>query len=174
MAVKLPDDQKKLKSLCEKYQKQVKELTQKCERENLAWGMEEYYLTQKIRDFEKLCENNKIDYSIVNELDKKRRHLPSEHKAPVTEEQFLSVFAHYYPDAQVYNAIDDGNADNIWARTLGNTETERVLYSRSAKEIRTWRNHGLFDYHFSSIKEFEDWLAKARARGIEFERESDL
>ncbi len=72
MAVKLPDDPKKLSSLCERYQKQVKALTQKCERENLDWGMEEYYLTQKIRDFEKLCENNKIDFDIVNELDKKR------------------------------------------------------------------------------------------------------
>ena len=112
MAVKLPDDPKKLKSLCERYQKQVKELTQKCERENLDWGMEEYYLTQKIRDFEKLCENNKIDFGIVNELDKKRRHLPSATKEPVTEEQFLSVFAHYYQHAHVYN-VDDGDADNI-------------------------------------------------------------
>ena len=31
MAVKLPDDSKKLTSLCERYQKQVKDLTQKCE-----------------------------------------------------------------------------------------------------------------------------------------------
>ena len=45
MAVKLPDDPKKLKALCERYQKQVNDLTQKCERENLDWGMEEYYLT---------------------------------------------------------------------------------------------------------------------------------
>lgn len=169
MAVKLPDDPKKLKALCERYQKQVKDLTQKCERENLDWGMEEYYLTQKIRDFEKLCENNKIDFSIVNELDKKRRHLPSANKEHVTEEQFLSVFAHYYPDAHVYNVIDDGNADDIWARTLGNTETERVLYSRSAEEIRTWRNHGLFDYHFSSIKEFEDRLKTLKRQGVQFE-----
>lgn len=169
MAVKLPDDPKKLKSLCERYQKQVNDLTQKCERENLDWGMEEYYLTQKISDFEKLCENNKIDFSIVNELDKKRRHLPSATKEPVTEEQFLSVFAHYYPDAHVYNVIDDGNTDDIWARTLGNTEIERVLYSRSAKEIRTWRNHGLFDYHFSSIKEFEDRLKTMKKQGVQFE-----
>lgn len=168
MAVKLPDDPKKLKALCERYQKQVKDLTQKCERENLDWGMEEYYLTQKIRDFEKLCENNKIDFGIVNELDKKRRHLPSATKEPVTEEQFLSVFAHYYPHAHVYN-VDDGDADNIWARTLGNTETERVLYIRSAKEIRTWRNHGLFDYHFSSIKEFEDRLKTMKKQGVQFE-----
>lgn len=169
MAVKLPDDPKKLASLCERYQKQVKALTQKCERENLDWGMEEYYLTQKIRDFEKLCENNKIDFDIVNELDKKRRHLPSATKEPVTEEQFLSVFAHYYPDAHVYNVIDDGNTDDIWARTLGNTEIERVLYSRSAKEIRTWRNHGLFDYHFGSIKEFEDRLKTMKKQGVQFE-----
>lgn len=169
MAVKLPDDPKKLASLCERYQKQVKALTQKCERENLDWGMEEYYLTQKIRDFEKLCENNKIDFDIVNELDKKRRHLPSATNEPVTEEQFLSVFAHYYPDAHVYNVIDDGNTDDIWARTLGNTEIERVLYSRSAKEIRTWRNHGLFDYHFSSIKEFEDRLKTMKKQGVQFE-----
>lgn len=169
MAVKLPDDPKKLKAICERYQKQVKDLTQKCERENLDWGMEEYYLTQKIRDFEKLCENNKIDFSIVNELDKKRRHLPSAKKEHVTEEQFLSAFAHYYPDAHLYNVIDDGNADDIWARTLGNTETERVLYSRSAEEIRTWRNHGLFDYHFSSIKEFEDRLKTLKRQGVQFE-----
>lgn len=168
MAAKLPDDPKKLKALCERYQKQVKDLTQKCERENLDWGMEEYYLTQKISDFEKLCENNKIDFSIVNELDKKRRHLPSAKKEPVTEEQFLSVFAHYYPDAHVYNVVD-GNAYDIWARTLGNTEIERVLYSRSAKEIRTWRNHGLFDYHFSSIKEFEDRLKTMKKQGVQFE-----
>lgn len=168
MAVKLPDDPKKLKALCERYQKQVKDLTQKCERENLDWGMEEYYLTQKISDFEKLCENNKIDFSIVNELDKKRRHLPSAKKEPVTEEQFLSVFAHYYPNAHVYNVVD-GNADDIWARPLGNTEIERVLYSRSAKEIRTWRNHGLFDYHFSSIKEFEDRLKTMKKQGVQFE-----
>lgn len=131
--------------------------------------MEEYYLTQKIRDFEKLCENNDIGFDIVNELDKKRRHLPSAKKEPVTEEQFLSVFAHYYPDAHVYNVIDDGNTDDIWARTLGNTEIERVLYSRSAKEIRTWRNHGLFDYHFSSIKEFEDRLKTMKKQGVQFE-----
>lgn len=130
MAVTLPDDPKQLKSLCERYQKQVKELTQKCERENLNWGMEKYYLTQKIRDFEKLCENNKIDFSIVNELDKKRRRLPSAKKEPVTEEQFLSVFARYYPHAHVYNAIDDGNADDIWVRTLGNTETDRKHITR--------------------------------------------
>lgn len=73
MAVTLPDDPKKLKSLCERYQTQLQELTQKLERENLDRGMEEYYLTQKILDFEALCENNKIDFSIVNELDKKRR-----------------------------------------------------------------------------------------------------
>ena len=36
MAVKLPDDLKKLKALCERYQKQVKDLTQKCEREAVA------------------------------------------------------------------------------------------------------------------------------------------
>ena len=169
MAVKLPDDPKKLKALCERYQKQVNDLTQKCERENLDWGMEEYYLTQKIRDFEKLCENNKIDFSIVNELDKKRRHLPSAKKEHVTEEQFLSAFAHYYPDVHVYNVIDDGNADDIWARTLGNTETKRVLYSRSAEEIRTQRNHGFFDYHFSSIKEFEDRLKTMKKQGVQFE-----
>lgn len=80
MAVTLPDDLKKLKCLCERYQKQLKELTQKFERENLDWGMKEYYLSQKILDFEKLCENNKIDFSIVNELDKKRRHLPKAKK----------------------------------------------------------------------------------------------
>lgn len=73
MAVKMPKDPNKVKTLCYKYQKQLKELTQKCEKENLNWGMEEYYLTQKIRDFEVLCKQNNVDFTIVNERDAKRR-----------------------------------------------------------------------------------------------------
>ena len=172
MAAKLPDDPKKLKSLCERYQKQVKELTQKCERENLNWGMEEYYLTQKIRDFEKLCENNDIGFEIVNELDKKRRHLPSAKKEPVTEEQFLSVFTHYYPHAYIHN-VDDEDFDDIWVRAKGYWEADRILYSRSDKEIRMWRTKGQYDYHFKSIEEFEFWLSRALFRDREFERECE-
>lgn len=73
MAVKMPKDPNKVKTLCYKYQKQLKELTQKCEKESLKWGMEEYYLTQKIRDFEALCKQNNVDFTIVNERDAKRR-----------------------------------------------------------------------------------------------------
>lgn len=73
MAVKMPKDPNKVKTLCYKYQKQLKELTQKCEKEILKWGMEEYYLTQKIRDFEALCKQNNVDFTIVNERDAKRR-----------------------------------------------------------------------------------------------------
>jgi hypothetical protein len=51
----------------------VKELTQKCDKERLKWGMEEYYLTQKINDFEWLCKQNNIDFALVNERDAKRR-----------------------------------------------------------------------------------------------------
>lgn len=170
MAVKLPDDPKQLKSLCERYQKQVKELTQKCERENLDWGMEEYYLNQKIRDFEKLCENNNIDFSLVNAIDGKRRHLPVPKKEPVTEEQFRSVFSHYYPHAYIHN-VDDEDFDDIWVRAKGYWETDRILYSRSDKEIRMWRTRGGYDYHFYSIKEFEEWLARAHSNGREFEGE---
>jgi hypothetical protein len=73
MAIKMPKDPNKVKTLCYKYQKQLKELTQKCEKESLKWGMEEYYLTQKIRDFEALCKQNNVDFTIVNERDAKRR-----------------------------------------------------------------------------------------------------
>lgn len=70
---KLPDDMTRLKALCEKYRTQLKELTQKIERDTLKAGMEEYYLTAKIRDFEELCRQNGIDFGIVDELDRKRR-----------------------------------------------------------------------------------------------------
>ena len=73
MAIKMPKDPNKGKTLCYKYQKQLKELTQKCEKESLKWGMEEYYLTQKINDFEWLCKQNNIDFALVNERDAKRR-----------------------------------------------------------------------------------------------------
>lgn len=73
MAIKMPKDPNKVNTLCYKYQKQLKELTQKCEKESLKWGMEEYYLTQKIRDFEALCKQNNVDFTIVNERDAKRR-----------------------------------------------------------------------------------------------------
>lgn len=73
MAIKMPNNPDKLKTLCCKYQQQLKDLTQKCERESLKWGMEEYYLTQKIQDFEALCKKNNIDFTIVNERDAKRR-----------------------------------------------------------------------------------------------------
>ena len=73
MAIKIPKDPNKVKTLCYKYQQQLKELTQKCEKERLNYGMEEYYLTQKIRDFEALCKQNNIDFAIVNDRDAKRR-----------------------------------------------------------------------------------------------------
>ena len=73
MAIKMPKDPNKVKTLCYKYQKQLKELVQKCEKERLNYGMEEYYLTQKIRDFEALCKQNNIDFAIVNDRDAKRR-----------------------------------------------------------------------------------------------------
>ena len=73
MAIKMPKDPNKVKTLCDKYQKQLKELTQKCEKERLNWGIEEYYLTQKICDFEALCKQNNVDFTIVNDRDAKRR-----------------------------------------------------------------------------------------------------
>lgn len=73
MAIKIPKDPGKVRALCCKYQQQLKELTQKCEKEHLNWGMEEYYLTQKICDFEALCKKNNVDFTIVNERDINRR-----------------------------------------------------------------------------------------------------
>lgn len=73
MAIKIPKDPNKIKTLCYKYQKQLKELTQKCEKDRLNWGMEEYYLNQKIWDFEALCKQNNVDFTIVNERDANRR-----------------------------------------------------------------------------------------------------
>ena len=73
MAIKIPNNLDAVKTLCRKYQVQLKELTQKCEREHREHGMEEYYLSQKILDFETLCNKNNIDFVIVNERDAKRR-----------------------------------------------------------------------------------------------------
>lgn len=73
MAIKMPKDPDKVKTLCYKYQRQLKALTQKYEQDRLKREMEEYYLTQKIWDFEALCKKNNVDFSIVNERDAKRR-----------------------------------------------------------------------------------------------------
>ncbi len=73
MAIKIPKDPDKVKILCYKYQEQLKALTQKYEQARLKWDMEEYYLTQKILDFEALCKQNNVDFTIVNERDAKRR-----------------------------------------------------------------------------------------------------
>lgn len=73
MAIKMPKDPDKVKTLCYKYQQQLKALTQKYEQDRLKREMEEYYLTQKICDFEALCKKNNVDFSIVNERDAKRR-----------------------------------------------------------------------------------------------------
>lgn len=73
MAIKMPKDPDKVKTLCYKYQQQLKALTQKYEQDRLKREMEEYYLTQKICDFEALCKKNNVDFSIVSERDAKRR-----------------------------------------------------------------------------------------------------
>ena len=73
MPIKMPKDPNKVKTLCYKYQQQLKELTQKYEQERLNWGMKNYYLTQKIWDFEALCKENNVDFTIVNERDAHRR-----------------------------------------------------------------------------------------------------
>lgn len=73
MAIKMPKDPDKVKTLCYKYQRQLQALTQKYEQARLKWNMEEYYLTQKICGFEALCKKNNVDYAIVKERDAKRR-----------------------------------------------------------------------------------------------------
>lgn len=73
MAIKIPEDPNKVKTLCYKYQHQLKELTKKYEKERLNWDMEDYYHTQKICDFEALCKQNNVDFTIVNERDANRR-----------------------------------------------------------------------------------------------------
>jgi len=73
MAIKMPNDPDKVKTLCCKYLRQLQALTQKYDQARLKWNMEEYYLTQKICDFEALCKKNNVDYTIVKERDAKRR-----------------------------------------------------------------------------------------------------
>lgn len=74
MAVKIPEDIDKLKSLCCKYQQQLKDLTQKCESLRLQRDMEIYYRQQEVLDFEALCRKHGIDYAIVKERDSNRRY----------------------------------------------------------------------------------------------------
>lgn len=73
MSKKLPDDPAQLAAMCQKYRQQLVQHTQKLEQERMKSGMEEYYLTSMIRDFEALCKNHGVDFSVVLERDKERR-----------------------------------------------------------------------------------------------------
>lgn len=88
-------------------------------------------------------------------------------KELVTEEQFLQTFKKIYPDVQVHYGVED--YDDIWVRAIGYWDADRILYSRTNQEVRMWRNYGRYDYHFKSIKEFEEWLTNARNHERQFE-----
>lgn len=58
-------------------------------------------------------------------------------------------------------------------RGIGYWEADRVLYSRSDKNIRMWRNFGGYDRHFKNLAVFKEWLKNAHANKRKFEETSE-
>lgn len=57
----------------EQYKRKLAELTRAYSNYKNKTDMTIYFLEEKIKDFEQLCKNNNIDFSIIEKLDKKRR-----------------------------------------------------------------------------------------------------
>ena len=57
----------------QKYKRKLAELTRAYGEYRNKTDMKIYFLEEKIKDFERLCKNNNIDYSLIDKLDSKRR-----------------------------------------------------------------------------------------------------
>lgn len=64
-------------------------------------------------------------------------------------------------------------ADEAARNSPGNLRKDRVLYSRSDKNIRMWRNFGGYDRHFKNLAVFKEWLKNAHANKRKFEETSE-
>ena len=89
-------------------------------------------------------------------------------KETITKQQFVDTFKKFYPNVLI-NHLDDEGCDDIWVVAIGYWDASRILYSRSNQSIRMWRNYGRYDYHFKSLKEFENWLEIAHSHERKFE-----
>lgn len=63
-----------LQSRADMFKRKLGELTRAADRKRLHYEMEIYYLNEVIKDFQALCTKNNIDYSIIDTLNKRRRH----------------------------------------------------------------------------------------------------
>lgn len=86
----------------------------------------------------------------------------------ISEEEFVEAVKELYPNA-LFHLLDDKDSDDVWIRGIGYWEADRVLYSRSDKNIRMWRNFGGFDRHFKNLNVFKAWLKNAHANKHKFE-----
>ena len=57
----------------EQYKRKLAVLTRAYGEYRNKTDMTIYFLEEKIKDFEQLCKNNNIDFSIIEKIDKKRR-----------------------------------------------------------------------------------------------------
>lgn len=90
----------------------------------------------------------------------------------ISEEEFVEAVKELYPNA-LFHPLDDDDSDDVWIRGIGYWEADRVLYSRSDKNIRMWRNFGGWDRHFKNLAAFKEWLKKAHADNRKFEETSE-
>ncbi len=89
-------------------------------------------------------------------------------RSGISEEEFVEAVKELYPNA-LFHSLDDKEFDDVWIRGIGYWEADRVLYSRSDKNIRMWRNFGRYDRHFKSLAVFKEWLKSAHANNRKFE-----
>lgn len=90
----------------------------------------------------------------------------------ISEEEFVEAVKELYPNA-LFHQLDDKDFDDVWIRGIGYWEADRVLYSRSDRNIRMWRNFGGFDRHFKNLAVFKEWLKNAHANNRKFEETSE-
>lgn len=90
----------------------------------------------------------------------------------ISEKEFVEAVRELYPNA-LFHQLDEKDFDDVWIRGIGYWEADRVLYSRSDKNIRMWRNFGRFDRHFKNLAAFKEWLKSAHANNRKFEEISE-
>lgn len=90
----------------------------------------------------------------------------------ISEKEFVEAVKELYPNA-LFHQLDDKDYDDVWIRGIGYWEADRVLYSRSDRNIRMWRNFGGWDRHFKNLAAFKEWLKNAHANNRKFEETSE-
>jgi hypothetical protein len=91
----------------------------------------------------------------------------------ISEKEFVEAVRELYPNA-LFHQLDEKDFDDVWIRGIGYWEADRVLYSRSDRNIRMWRNFGGWDRHFKNLAVFKAWLKNAHANSCKFEEISEV